>query len=84
MGRDHPRQDQWLARLDELWPDIRESDVLTLEINERNESRFLHNGEVLGLIEDPEFGQEFVDIWLSEDCTRPELREALLGVTEAN
>ncbi len=84
MGRDHPRQDQWLERLDALWPDIRERDVLTFEINERNESRFFHNGEALGLIEDPDFGQQFVDIWLSEDCTRPELREALLGVTEAN
>jgi hypothetical protein len=84
MGRAHPHQDAWLQRLDDLWPDIRERDVLTLEINEHNESVFLHNGEPLGLIEDPEFGQQFIDIWLSEDCTRPALREALLGTTEAN
>ena len=28
---------------------------------------------------DPEFGQYFLDIWLSPETTRPELRERLLG-----
>lgn len=84
MGREHPRQEIWLQRLGDLWPDIRERDVLTLEISASNESVFLHNGQRLGLIDDPEFGQQFIDIWLSEDCTRPALREALLGTRNAN
>lgn len=84
MGRRHPRRNAWLSRLDALWPDITESDVLTLEIDANDVSTFLHNGERLGRIDDPDFGQQFIDIWLSEDCTRPALREALLGVTDAN
>lgn len=81
MGRDHPRQGQWLARLGDIWPDISASDVLTLEIDTQNIASFSHNGQLSGRIEDPEFGQQFVDIWLSRDCTRPELRESLLGLT---
>ena len=82
MGRQHPRQDAWLARLEDLWPDISARDVLTIRVNEDNVSTFVHNGRELGTIVDPAFGQEFLDIWLSEDSTRPELRQALLGGDE--
>lgn len=82
MGRTHPRRDQWLATLSELWPDIKENDVLRLELDADGVSTFTHNDDLLGRIEDPEFGQQFVDIWLSEDCTRPALRTALLGKDE--
>lgn len=79
MGRSHPRQEQWRSELANIWTDIQSGDVLSLELDSRNRSTFRHNGEILGHIEDPEFGQEFVDIWLSDDCTRPEIRESLLG-----
>lgn len=79
MGRDHPRKDSWRTELATIWKDIKSGDVLSLELDDENRSTFRHNGELLGHIEDPEFGQEFVDIWLSEDCTRPKIRQALLG-----
>lgn len=79
MGRSHPRQEQWRSELANIWTDIQSGDVLSLELDSRNRSTFRRNGEILGHIEDPEFGQEFVDIWLSDDCTRPEIRESLLG-----
>lgn len=79
MGRSHPRQQQWRNELANIWTDIQSGDVLSLELDSTNRSTFRRNGEILGHIEDPEFGQEFVDIWLSEDCTRPEIRESLLG-----
>ncbi|WOJ97622.1 chalcone isomerase family protein [Congregibacter brevis] len=81
MGRDHPRKDSWRSELATIWKDIASGDVLSLELDEENRSTFRHNGELLGHIEDPEFGQEFVDIWLSEDCTRPKIRQALLGLS---
>lgn len=84
MGRQHPRQDEWLQRLDTLWPDIDKKDVLTLEVDENDVSTFYHNGEQLGRIEDPAFGEHFLDIWLSEDSTRPSLREELIGMTVVN
>jgi hypothetical protein len=84
MGREHPRQDAWLTRLDQLWPNIDKRDVLTLEVNEENVSTFFHNGTLLGRIDDAAFGEQFLDIWLSEDSTRPSLREALIGATDAD
>ena len=79
MGRTHPRQDSWLQRLEALWPDIEAGDVLALEIDEDDVATFLHNGAPIGRVDDPEFGEQFADIWLSEECTRPALRQALLG-----
>lgn len=84
MGREHPRQDDWLQRLNTLWPNIDKQDVLTLEVDENNVSTFFHNGDRLGRIDDPAFGQQFLDIWLSEDSTRPSLRSDLIGVTTGN
>lgn len=79
MDRDHPRQAEWAASLEELWPDIQVNDVLSLELDQEQVATFRRNGEYLGRIDDPEFGQQFVDIWLSEDSTQPELRLTLLG-----
>lgn len=79
MGRDHPRQKDWIEDLRDVWRDVEVNDVLSLELGEDNIARFSQNGEYLGCIDDPEFGQHFVDIWLSADSTRPELRLALLG-----
>lgn len=82
MGRNHPRQEEWLAALEAMWPDISATDVLTLDLDAEGTATFRHNGRALGTIEDQAFGQEFVDIWLSQDCTRPELRLALIGQDE--
>ena len=75
----HERRQRWLARLTDLWPDVTEGDILSLVVDERNVSTFYRNGERLGTLEDPEFGQQFLDIWLSPDTSRPELRLAMLG-----
>lgn len=79
IGRTHPQQQAWLEELRTIWPDIKAGDVLRLDIAEDNAATFMRNGETLGTLADPDFGQHFVDIWLSPECTRPELRMALLG-----
>jgi hypothetical protein len=79
QGIRHERRAQWLEAMAELWPDIRENDTLALELDETNRSVFFHNGRELGTVEDPDFGQHFLDIWLSPDTSRPELRLALIG-----
>ena len=79
IGREHPEQANWALTLRELWPDIQAGDVLTLELAEDDSATFSRNGERLGTVDHPDFGQHFVDIWLSPDSTRPELRLALLG-----
>ena len=73
------KQELWLGALSDLWPDVSKNDVLTLYIDQNDRSTFYHNGSLLGAIDDPGFGQQFVDIWLSPETSRPELRQALLG-----
>lgn len=70
----------WLEQLARMWPDVREDDVLALEIGESGRSTFLLNGEALGSISDPEFGPSFLAIWLSPATSRPELRRNLIGM----
>ncbi|MEM1112237.1 MAG: chalcone isomerase family protein [Pseudomonadota bacterium] len=84
QGLDHENQAAWLARLRELWPDVQQGDRLALELGEDNRSYFTLNGETLGAVDDTDFGQHFVDIWLSPRTTRPELRTALIGYEEAS
>lgn len=79
MGRQHPRQQDWIAQLETLWPDIQSGDVISLQLTEDDHAVFFHNGRHLGAVQDRDFGQQFVDIWLSKDSTRPELRLSLLG-----
>ena len=75
----HERRDAWLTELAALWPDVGKNDVIALELDTQNRATFYFNGEKLGMMEDAEFGEYFVAIWLSPDTSRPALREALLG-----
>ena len=79
QGLSHERQQQWLAALAALWPDVSKNDVLTLHIDAADRSTFYRNGELLGVIDDPEFGDHFTGIWLAPTTTRPKLRLALTG-----
>ena len=79
QGLSHARQQQWLAELAALWPDVSKNDVLTLDIDADDRSTFYRNGELLGVIDDPEFGDHFTGIWLAPTTTRPKLRLALTG-----
>jgi len=75
----HPKQQQWLDTLSQIWPDVAENDVITLELRENQHSHFYVNNTWVGSIEDPAFGQQFLDIWLSPQTTRPAIRQQLLG-----
>lgn len=75
----HESRGAWLEELTALWPDVGKNDVIALELDAENRSTFYFNGEQLGMMEDAEFGEYFVAIWLSADTSRPALREALLG-----
>lgn len=84
LGLTHERQDEWMQQLRSLWPDVSENDVLTLELDDDSHATFYFNGERLGRMEDGDFGQHFIDIWLSPKTSRPELRLALIGGKEAS
>ena len=79
LGVTDPAREEWLATLRALWPDVSKNDVLAVELDEESRATFFHNERRLGSIEDSDFGQRFVDIWLSPDSSRPEMRLALTG-----
>ncbi|TAA46955.1 chalcone isomerase family protein [Corallincola spongiicola] len=79
LGVNHPNQVLWLQTLEMMWPDITENDRLAIVIDDAGHSLFLLNNTPIGRVEDPDFGQHFVDIWLSPNTSRPQLRLALLG-----
>ena len=81
QGRNHPRLNEWLGLLGDLWPHITEGDNLVFGLNELGDSAFWFNGSPLGSIEDRDFGPLFGGIWLDTDTPRPELRAQLIRPT---
>ena len=79
QGRNHPKQNEWLALLDQLWPDITEGDNLVFGLNASGASAFWFNGSPIGSIDDRDFGALFGGIWLDPDTPRPGLRAQLIG-----
>ena len=79
QGRNHPRLNEWLGLLGDLWPDITEGDNLVFGLNASGKSAFWFNGSPTGSIEDRDFGPLFGGIWLDPDTPRPELRAQLIG-----
>ncbi len=80
QGLSHENAQRWLDALSQLLPDVRKNDVLGLSVDKTGSSSFTVNGRPLGRIDDPEFGRSFLDIWLSPSTSRPDLRQALLGI----
>ena len=60
--------------------DVNENDQITLYVDEKFTSAFYYNNTLTGIVEDPEFTRRFAGIWLSENTTRPGMREDLLGI----
>ena len=68
----------YLADLKRIWPDIKKGDRLSLLLSSEK-SLFYFNDTFIGDINSPEFGQLFLDIWLSENTSQPSLRRDLIG-----
>lgn len=79
------QQVKWLAQLQLIWPDIREGNSITAVVDNQRKSHFYftktkqENSQLLGTIHDPQFGEHFFSIWLSEQTTRPTLRQKLIN-----
>lgn len=82
QGKASPQHAAWQEQLRLIWPDVTEGDVISLAIDKAGESTFLFNGDVLGSLPDPQFGQDFSGIWLAADTTRPKLRSQLIGLSK--
>jgi hypothetical protein len=79
LGIETERYQTYLSVLEKIWPDIEDGDTLSLHVN-NTRSVFYFNNNFIGEIEQSEFSQLFLDIWLSENTSEPKLRLELLGV----
>ena len=79
VGINHKHIPNWLDKLDKIWPDIKENDVLIIAKNDDKTATFFDEANTLGTIDDPDFADAFLAIWLSEKTSRPKLRKKLIG-----
>ena len=74
---------RWLARMTEIFPDVKADDRITGEHDPANGARFLLNGRPLGTVAEPAFSALFFGIWLSPHSSEPALRQALMGTASS-
>ena len=79
IGVAHQNIPLWLNELATIWPNIKKNDMLIVTRNKDNSASFFNDKGLLGTVKDPDFGNAFLNIWLSEKTTRPKLREKLIG-----
>jgi hypothetical protein len=79
IGVTHQNIPKWLDELATIWPNIKKNDMLIVTRNEDNSASFFNHQGLLGTVNDPDFGDAFLNIWLSEKTTRPKLRAKLVG-----
>lgn len=72
----------WLDKLGEIWPDVSEGDCITLVETSNGYAEFYGNSGLLGEVENKEFTQKFLDIWLSENSRFEDERDELTGVNQ--
>lgn len=77
--KDQSKITTWVGSLNELWRDVKKHESITLYIDETSSSFFYLDNEQLGQVEDPEFAQAFLDIWLSENTSAPDVRKKLIS-----
>lgn len=79
LGADEATLLRWGEQMASLFPDVKPGDHL-LGVYRPDGASFLHNGSLLGKIEDAEFARRFFAIWLDPRSSAPDLRAALLGL----
>lgn len=70
---------EWRDLLSSMWPDVGRGDEIILRVDQDMRSHFFFNRKLLGSIHDVEFAPAFLDIWLSENTLKPDLRRQLTG-----
>jgi hypothetical protein len=72
----------WLQVMQSVFPDVGKGDRLAGIFLPGQGIRFLVNGRFIADVNDIEFAQRFLGIWLSEKTSEPQMRLALLGLFE--
>jgi len=75
------KSESWITQLGGMFPDVKKGDVLTLYIDQNIFSNFYFNGIFIGTIDEPDFSEDFLSIWLAANSSYPELRAQLVGLS---
>ena len=71
--------EEWLLSLEAILPDVDKGDLVILKVDEELASNFYFNGSFIGRLRSPAFTQAFLNTWLSEKGSYPELQRELTG-----
>jgi hypothetical protein len=77
---DEEKLDSWHKQMAEIFPDVYEGTNLTGVVNQKGETLFFKNDELIGKVSDHDFSKHFFGIWLSPKTTEPKLRSELLRI----
>ncbi|MFM2486476.1 chalcone isomerase family protein [Celerinatantimonas yamalensis] len=70
---------QWLDKLNTIWPNVHKGDCIAFSVTPNGTSRFYLGAQPIGTIDDKRFAKAFLSIWLSPDNGYPKQRQKLLG-----
>lgn len=71
---------EWKKKLLEIFPDVKEGDIIQASFRPDNGlSFYLNSNKELGRLSDLNSSKTFLNIWLGEKTSAPELRQKLLG-----
>lgn len=76
---DSSEHGEWLAKLKDIWPDIKEGDCLLLVESDNGYAEFYQGEELLGTVESQVFTDQFLAIWLSPESRFEDERNELVG-----
>jgi hypothetical protein len=79
-GQPGPKATAWLDELERIYPDVATGSRLACLVEPGGPTRFYLNDQSIGTIAAPDFGPEFLAIWLAPETSRPRLRRKLLGL----
>jgi hypothetical protein len=78
--KDEVKLAKWYQEMQDIFPNVREGQVITGVVDKYRVSHFYLNDVPLGKVYDKEFSQWFFNIWLSEATSEPKMRRQLLGL----
>lgn len=82
-GHSKSEVEEWRQRLTQIFPDVKDGDTILANFNpEKGIVFYLNTSKELGQLSDLSFSKKFLDIWLGEKTSAPDLRAKLLGEKE--
>ncbi len=74
--------ERWRNDMLEIFPDIKKGSTLSGLYTPQQSVVFFKDGKLIGESADQDFARAYFNIWLREDASDPELRRALLSISE--